>query len=307
VHESGSIDASIDRVWDVLRPLDFSFLPSVATSVVENRQNPAKVGSERRVLYKDGTMQLLKLTELNDATFTLTWDVIMSEPAVSYTSAVHTIRLRRVTQPTKQTLVELISDYSSDASLEVIEDSRFKKLELVKALRDAVLGRGQPAGLQAFVRRAEQAEELIRLLTARMDQLERSRGAESKESKSNDGIILQVSGALKAGKAQEAVAAVRDCVERVIKPAHPGIVSHSGLSLTDDSHFLSTIVFKDSASLLSFQKSKELQQFHASALTNERAAFDSFKFTVIGNLSQAARDAVAHLKPTLLPNNGFSR
>jgi hypothetical protein len=294
-------------VWDVLRPLDFSFLPSVATSVVENRQNPAKVGSERRVLYKDGTMQLLKLTELNDATFTLTWDVIMSEPAVSYTSAVHTIRLRRVTQPTKQTLVELISDYSSDASLEVIEDSRFKKLELVKALRDTVLGRGQPASLQAFIRRAEQAEELIRLLTARMDQLEGSRGVERKESKSNDGIVFQVSGALKAGKAQEAQAAVRDFVERVIKPAHPGILFHSGISLSDDGRFNSTIVFKDNASLLTFQKSKELQQFHASALSKDRADLDSLKFTLIGNLSQAARDATAHLKLTILSNNGFSR
>jgi len=305
VHESGSIDAPIDRVWDLVRPLDFSFLPSVATSVVENRQNPAKVGSERRVVYKDGTVQLLKLTELNDATFCVTWDVIMSEPVVSYSSAVHTLRLRRVTQPTKQTLVELISDYSSDASLEVIQDSRFKKLELIKALRDAVLGRGPPANLEAFNRRAEQAEEMIRKLMARMEQLEleRSRAA---DSKSNDGIVFQVTGTCKAGKEEELVALSRECIERC-KSAHPGLRLHTGIVLQDGNQFIATAVFGDNNALLSFIKSKENADFHHNVATADRVVDGSVKVTVIGNVSQAVRDVLEHVKPTILPSNGFSR
>jgi len=304
VHESGSIDASVDRVWEFVRPLDFSFLPSVATCVVENRQSPAKVGSERRVVYKDGTVQLLKLTELNDATFTVTWDVIMSEPSVSYSSAVHTVRLRRVTQPTKQTMVELVSDYSSDASLEVIEDSRFKKLEFVKALRDAVLGRGPPASLQAFNRRAEQAEELIRLLTLRMEQLERSRGAVA-ESKGNEGVFLQVTGTVRAGKSSELVAASRDYTERVIKRWGPALTLHTGIVLQDDSRWSCSLYFKDSASVIAYSKSKESQGFHEQVLTPERVDANSLKMAITGNLTPAAREFFA--KYAVLPNNGFAR
>jgi len=311
VHESGPVDASVERVWDILRPLDFSFLPTVATSVVEDRDSPARVGSVRRVVFKDGTVQLLKLTELHDANHTLTWDVIMSEPAVSYTSAVHTIRLRRVTA-SKQTLVELISDYSSDASMEVIEDSKFKKLEFVKALRHAVSGRPGPASLQDFVRRAAEAEALIRVLSQRMDSLEVSRSGashshSSADSKGNDGVLVQVTAIAKPGKMAELEKTANEYVRNVIQPKSKDIQMHSGVVPIDDSRFIINLVFKDSGSLLSFLKSAENGAFHSKVLHHDRVAPDSQKMTVFGNVPPAVKEALKPMHVVFLPNNGFSR
>ena len=57
--------------------------------------------------------------------------MLTSEPAVSYTSATHQIQVREVTNPQEnvkeQTFIEWTSDYSNDAKIGVIEDSRYKK------------------------------------------------------------------------------------------------------------------------------------------------------------------------------------
>lgn len=57
-------------------------------------------------------------------------------PSVAVMSAVHTIRLRRVTA-SNQTFVEWESTFSNDATQQVIQDSKFKKLEWLAALDKA--------------------------------------------------------------------------------------------------------------------------------------------------------------------------
>lgn len=136
VYESGIIHESIDRVWEALRPLDLTILPVVASSALEADARASEVGGVRRVTYKDGTVQRIKLVELSDAEYSITYDVIESVPAVRYLSAIHTIKLRRITS-TKHTFVEFTSDYSKDADASVIQDSKFKKLEFLKALATA--------------------------------------------------------------------------------------------------------------------------------------------------------------------------
>jgi Ca2+-binding EF-hand superfamily protein len=138
VYESGIIPENIDRVWEALRPLNLAtILPSaVASSVLEGDARASEVGGVRRVTYKDATVQRVKLVELSDAEYSLTYDVIESVPAVRYLSAIHTIKLRRITS-TKHTFVEFTSDYSKDADASVIQDSKFKKLEFLKALKVA--------------------------------------------------------------------------------------------------------------------------------------------------------------------------
>lgn len=90
------MNASIDAVWEVLRPLDFAWLSAVKECKVQNG-SAAEVGSQRRVTYADGAVQTVKLVELSDIEYFLTYDVISSEPAVTVTSAVHTLKLRRIT------------------------------------------------------------------------------------------------------------------------------------------------------------------------------------------------------------------
>jgi Ca2+-binding EF-hand superfamily protein len=140
VHESGVIHQPIDRVWEVLRPLDFSFQNAVARTELEAGASSAKVGGVRRVTYRDGTLQRVKLVELSDANHSVTYDVIESTPAVRYMSAIHTVRLTRITS-VNHTLVECFTDYSKDADASVILDSKFKKLDFIKQLGKASEGR----------------------------------------------------------------------------------------------------------------------------------------------------------------------
>jgi hypothetical protein len=303
VHESGALDAPVERVWEILRPLDFSFLPTVATSVVEDRENPAKVGSVRRVVYKDGTVQLLKLTELHDGTFTVTWDIIMSEPPVGYTSAVHTIRLRRVTS-SKQTLVEAISDYSSDSSVEVIQDSRFKKLELIKALRSALSGQPAPSSLQDFVRRAADAESLLKALQRRMDALD-GKAEESKEGRGG-GILCQITASILPGVKMDQL--VKNAGEYAVSvlSKYPGLRMFSGVIPVDEKRWLLNAYFDSSEALVSYCYSKERKGYQAVAFNDKLIDMSSYKYTFYGPVSAAVKEAMKDRNPIYLPTNGFA-
>ena len=50
-------------------------------------------------------------------------------------SAIHTIQLTKVTE-NNQTFIQFTSDFSSDATNEVTEDSRYKKREAFEKLRN---------------------------------------------------------------------------------------------------------------------------------------------------------------------------
>jgi hypothetical protein len=290
-------------VWEILRPLDLSFLPTVATSVVEDRENPAKVGSVRRVVYKDGTVQLLKLTELHDGTFTLTWDVIMSEPAVSYTSAIHTIRLRRVTA-SKQTLVEAVSDYSSDSSVAVIQDSRFKKLELFKALRVALAGQPAAPGLQEYVRRANDAEAALRALQRRMDALEKA-GDRKGGGGGGGNIMAQYTATFKPDvKVAELVKAIRDFVVTHFSKL-PGMRMHSGIVPVGEDRLLMTAYFNSNDAVLAYLQSKERPMFWDLVDIEKNIDKATLKLTVYGPVSAAVKEALKSQNPVYRPTNGF--
>ncbi len=140
VFESALINAPIDKVWSLIRPLDNKFQSSVKSCVLDNapKTDAAEVGGIRTITYTDGTVQKIRLTELSDAPrYLLSYEIIESTPAISVMSAVHTIRCRRVTDPGTTTVVEFTSDYSQDATDLVLSDSRFKKIEWFKNLQTA--------------------------------------------------------------------------------------------------------------------------------------------------------------------------
>jgi len=134
VYESIVIDSPLDTVWALVRPLDFKFLSNVASTVLDKDVTASTVGGSRTVTYKCKTVQKVKLLELSDSQNFVTYEIWDSVPAVTYKSAVHTIRLRRVTQASA-TFVEFVSDYSSDATTEVTLDSSYKKKEFFHALQ----------------------------------------------------------------------------------------------------------------------------------------------------------------------------
>jgi hypothetical protein len=139
VWESAVIPASVEKTWGLIRPLDFSYHPNVVSAEIDGKASHDEVGVTKLISYKDGTKQRVKLIGLSDATYSLSWDLIESDPPVAYSSCSHTIRLRRVTD-SNQTFITWTTDYSKDASLEVTEDQRHKQRENFSAIQAAVKG-----------------------------------------------------------------------------------------------------------------------------------------------------------------------
>mmetsp|Transcript_4017 Transcript_4017/g.9462 ORF Transcript_4017/g.9462 Transcript_4017/m.9462 type:complete len:187 (+) Transcript_4017:41-601(+) len=139
VTQSAVIQAPIEKVWELLRPLDFKFLPTVEKVEPEGKGFPATVGTVFSIRYKDSTVQKIKLMGLSDISHTLTYDVIESQPAVKYSSALHTIQLKRVSMG-NNTFMTWTTDFSKDAGQDVLQDSKYKKLEAFKSLHAFVMG-----------------------------------------------------------------------------------------------------------------------------------------------------------------------
>ncbi|KAF9973054.1 hypothetical protein BGZ73_003743 [Actinomortierella ambigua] len=135
VIESRVIDAPIDIVWQQVRPAELKFWSAIKSAKVEQGA-VGEVGSLRTFTFKDGSVQQVKVVELSDLGHFLSFDFIQSEPAVGYMSALHTIHLRKVTH-NNTTFVEWSAEFSSDAKLDVIEDSKFKRLEGLEDLAKA--------------------------------------------------------------------------------------------------------------------------------------------------------------------------
>jgi hypothetical protein len=224
----------------------------------------------------------------------------MSEPAVAYTSAIHTIRLRRVTT-SKQTILEAISDYSSDSSLEVIQDSRFKKLEMIKALRAKLSGQPAPASLQDFVRRAADAESQLRKLIHRMDVLE----GKAEESKEENGVMLQITGTAKPGKMDEMVKKGQDYISKVFTK-WPAIRMHSGIVPVDENRWITNMYFTSSEGLLAYCNADERQHYNELIGSEEVIDRSTLKMTIYGEVSSAVKTLLQYLKPIYLPIHGFA-
>ena len=137
VWESSVLNVDKDTAWTAVRTLTFPWAEDVKSVDVSGDQSA--VGGSRVISYADGTKQTVQVMELSDLRRSVTYTVTASEPAVSYTSATHTISLKEVSNPSDeaaaQTFIEWASDFSNDAKIAVIEDSRCKKKEGFKAMR----------------------------------------------------------------------------------------------------------------------------------------------------------------------------
>ncbi|EPZ33670.1 hypothetical protein ROZALSC1DRAFT_28068 [Rozella allomycis CSF55] len=110
-----------NKIWDIIRPLDFKWLTTVATVDSEG----TGVGALKKVTYKDGKFYPTIPIDLQHF---ITYELIESNPPTHCMSAIHTIRLKRVTHD-NSTFAEWVSDYSNDATQSVLQDSTFKKKE----------------------------------------------------------------------------------------------------------------------------------------------------------------------------------
>merc|ERR1719233_2835308 len=96
----------------------------------------------RTFKYGDGTVQGVKILGISDLDFKVSWNLVTSEPAVSYTSCVHQIQCYRITTQLSEkgpkTYFTWQTDFSNDADANVVADSSLKKKDAFK-LMDAAL------------------------------------------------------------------------------------------------------------------------------------------------------------------------
>jgi hypothetical protein len=76
-----------------------------------------------------GSHWVVAIRELSSIHFSITFDVIESQPASPVVSVIHTISLKKVTTGGSKTYVEWVSDFSSDATAQVVLDSSYKRQE----------------------------------------------------------------------------------------------------------------------------------------------------------------------------------
>ncbi|CAM9166616.1 unnamed protein product [Heterosigma akashiwo] len=103
-----------------------------STPAGEN-DDPSSVGSSFVVNFSDGSTKTVRLVELSDIHYTVVFEVTSAEPALGCTSVVHAISLRAITA-SNSTFISWRTDFSSDATAEIVQDSKFKKLEAFESL-----------------------------------------------------------------------------------------------------------------------------------------------------------------------------
>mmetsp|Transcript_56928 Transcript_56928/g.51219 ORF Transcript_56928/g.51219 Transcript_56928/m.51219 type:complete len:183 (-) Transcript_56928:114-662(-) len=139
VTETIILNYKIDNVWNIIKDCTFEFSSIVKScEILPDKSATASVGTSRKLNYNDGTAQMIQINEISALQKKISYSMISSEPSVSYTSATHSIKLLEITCPGNQTFVEYKSTFSNDASLQVIQDSRFKKKEAFKDMEFAL-------------------------------------------------------------------------------------------------------------------------------------------------------------------------
>eukprot|EP00415_Alexandrium_ostenfeldii_P003683 UN3683 len=135
VLESAVIPAPLDAVWGQILPMNFKFSKQISQATREGDSGPL---GTYNVCYVDNTVQTVRVTEVSERlpnTRSIGMEYVASDPAMSYAARMDTIVLKAITcSEAPATYVEFSSDFSSDASMEVLEDSKFKKHEFFKDL-----------------------------------------------------------------------------------------------------------------------------------------------------------------------------
>ncbi|KAF2815613.1 Bet v1-like protein [Mytilinidion resinicola] len=138
VTESAVIEAPLSSVWHLIKLQDFSKF----WSKLDKSEYVKGASDETDIVkwaFKDGTVLEVKQEEHSSIDHFITYSVISSQPALSYTSVVSTVRLYSVTSGKHegQTFVTWTGNFSSDADAGVIEDAKFKRREALADLAAA--------------------------------------------------------------------------------------------------------------------------------------------------------------------------
>ncbi|OCL03481.1 Bet v1-like protein [Glonium stellatum] len=139
VTESAVIEAPMSAVWHLIKLQNFASF----WSKLEKSEWVKGVSEETDIvkwMFKDGTVLEVKQEEHSAIDHYITYSVISSKPALTYTAVVSTVRCYPVTSGKHEghTFVTWTGNFSSDADAGVIEDAKFKRREALADLAQAV-------------------------------------------------------------------------------------------------------------------------------------------------------------------------
>ncbi|CAK3858848.1 Hypothetical predicted protein [Lecanosticta acicola] len=135
VLESCVIRAPLAHVWHQIKLEHFDKFWSAISKAeyVKGASNDVDVVNWT---FKDGTVLQVKQEEHSTINHYITYSVISSQPELSYSSALSTIRCYPITSGELEgsTMVEWSGNFSSDADAGVIQDAKFKRREALADL-----------------------------------------------------------------------------------------------------------------------------------------------------------------------------
>jgi len=133
------VNAPLSAVWHKIKLADFASWWSKLKKAedVKGASNEVDVV---RWTFNDGTVMEVKQEAHSTIEHYITYSAITSNPAITYTSVLSTIRCYEVTSGAQMgsTYVTWTAQFSSDADAGVIEDARFKREEALEDLAKAV-------------------------------------------------------------------------------------------------------------------------------------------------------------------------
>ncbi|CAE7515281.1 unnamed protein product [Symbiodinium necroappetens] len=132
VAESAVVPGDLHVVWGLIKSMQFKFFKQVVQAKCEEGSDVGALG-QHTIAYTDNTVQTLRITEISERLplkRSIGMEMVSSDPPVEYSARNDTISLSAVTHGDRPAVyVEYTSDFSSDATTAVLEDSKFKKRE----------------------------------------------------------------------------------------------------------------------------------------------------------------------------------
>jgi hypothetical protein len=147
VKQSAVIPRRASALWADIAKLDFKWWGLVSTSTfVQGGEN--QVNSLVKLVFADGASWTVRVTGISHERKSLEFELVETTPQLSVSGVNHEIVIQEVSL-TDQAFISWTADYSSDASPEVIQDSKFKRVEAFRSLIQAAAAPAAPAAAAA--------------------------------------------------------------------------------------------------------------------------------------------------------------
>ena len=140
-YESTVVNAKIGVVWDLIRSFEWhKVFTSSHKSVKFTSGSCNEIGSLFQVDYTDGSVWVYRITEISEKDRQISYELISAKPELDYSYQQSTIKLFKVTH-LNSTFLSWETDFSNDASSNVIQDNKFKKQDHFKDIKSKLEGK----------------------------------------------------------------------------------------------------------------------------------------------------------------------